>query len=425
MSDVDEVLRENAYRFMLVAVAALIMQLGFRLFGVLAPVGFTGPVVLAYLFGTGVGLLVAALVDVDLERWGTALALWTSGVVLAAAAAIVILRPGTYFGTDAVLFSRYSADLVLSGRNPFAESMAPATDVYGAEVLHVTPLIDGSSVASFSYPAGEILPFIPEAALGGAPNLMWTLLAFAAVLTVVLVLESPPQLALFPFVVLLGSRNLIWTSIGGLVDVVWLVPLLGAIHYWHEGRLGRSAFAFGLAAGTKQLVWPIAPFLAIWLWNDAADLDELRADVSTTLRWGFAGFLTLNLPFIVWDPVAWIYGVLTPVAGGAPMVHQGVGLTQLTVSGVYALPKGYFMTLLLATFAVALAVYALNWERVKWTAWVVPPVLFFFHYRSLVSYFTYFLPVAYLALLCALDVRRESWPTPADALEVLKRASPA
>lgn len=425
MTDIDDVLQENAYRFILIVVAALVMQVGFRLFGVLAPVGFTGPVVLMYVFGTGVGLLVAALVDVDLERWGTPLALWTSGVVLAAAAAIVILRPGTYFGTDAVLFSRYSADLLLAGRNPFAESMSPATAVYGTEVLHVTPLIDGGSVASFSYPAGEILAFVPEAALGGAPNLMWTLFALVAAVLVVLVLESPPQLALFPFVALLGSRNLIWTSIGGLVDVVWLVPLLVAMRNWHAGRLDRSAFAFGLAAGTKQLVWPIAPFLAIWLWNDADDVGELVEDVATTLRFGFAGFLVLNAPFILWDPEAWVYGVLTPVAGGAPMVHQGVGLTQLTVSGVYALPKGYFTTLLLATFAVALVVYALNWERMKWTAWVVPPALFFFHYRSLVSYFVFFLPVAYLALLCALDVRRESWPTPTDALEVVKRAAPA
>jgi uncharacterized membrane protein len=424
-SDVDDVVRENAYRFILVIAAVLVLKLGFRVFSVLAPVGFTGPIVLMYLFATGVGLLVAALVDVDLERWGTALALWVTGVVLAAAAAIVILRPGTFFGTDAVLFSRYATDLTLVGRNPFATSMAPATAVYGADVLHVTPLIDGGSVASFSYPAGAILAFLPEAALGGAPNLMWTLFLLIAIALVFLVLESPPQLALFPLVAVLGSRNLVWTSIGGLLDVVWLVPLLVAMHYWHDDRLGRSAFAFGLAAATKQLVWPIAPFLAIWIWNDAADVDEVVEDVATTLRWGFAGFFALNLPFLAWDPVAWIYSVLTPIAGGAPMVHQGVGLTQLTVSGIYPLPKSYFTTLFLAVFAVAIVVYALNWERVKWTAWIVPPVLFFFHYRSLVSYFTYFVPVAYMALLCALDVRRESWPTLSDALEVVKRAPPA
>jgi uncharacterized membrane protein len=426
--DLDETIRANAYRFMLVVVAALVLKLGFRLWGVLAPQSWVGAVTVLYLFGTGVALLVLAVVDVDMERWGTAIALWTSFVVLAAGFAIVLLRPGTHFGTDAVLFSRYSADLLLSGRNPYAESMAPAAAVYNTSVLHMSPKVDGTSVASFSYPAGEILAFVPEAALDrtGSTNLMVTLYLLAAAVLIGLVLESPAQLAVFPLITLLGSRNLIWTSMGGLVDAVWLLPLLAAMHYWHADRRGRAAFAFGLAAGTKQLVWPIAPFLAIWLWNDAADVDELKRDVATTLRWGLAGFLALNLPFIVWDPEAWVYGVLTPVAGGgAAMVHQGVGLTVLTVSGIYALPKGYFTAVLLATLVAGLIVYALNWERAKWAAWVVPPVLFFVHYRSLMSYFTYFVPVAYYALVCQLDVRRESWPTLVDAREVVRRVAAA
>ena len=252
---------------------------------------------------------------------------------------------------------------------------------------------------------------------------MLTLWVLAAVLLGLLVLESPPQLAPFALVPVLGSRNLVWSSIGGLIDLVWVIPLLVAIRSWHAARLDRSALAFGFAAGSKQLVWPIAPFLAIWLWNDADGIDELRDTVTTTLSWGCVGFLSLNLPFIVLDPGAWAASVLTPIAGGTPLVHQGVGPTLLSVTGLYALPKAYFSLLLGLALVVGLVLYALNWERVKWAAWVVPPAIFFWNYRSLLSYITYFLPVAYLTLLCAVDLRRTSRPTRLDIQEVIGRVA--
>lgn len=415
-SDLNERARDNMGRLTLVVVAALMMNLGFRLWEVLAPAHWVGAVVTIYAFGTALGLLVAALVDVDLERYGYHIGGWCAFVIVAATVTILWLWSGTRFGTDALLFSRYSVDLLLAGRNPFAESMEPAVRIYDAEILHVTPQVDGGHIDSLSYPAGMVWAFLPQAITGlGKGNLAATLLVAAAAVLIFLIFEGPPSLAIAPIAIMLGARNLVWASAGGVLDALWVIPLLVAMHYWHREDYGRSAVAYGLAAGTKQTVWPIAPALAIWLWNDAADVDEFLARAVTCIRGGLAGFLVLNLPFMVWDFGAWGRSVFTPIASGAPMVHQGVALTLLTTSDVYALPKTYFTMLTVASFAVILGVYALYWDRMQWAAWIIPPLVLFWYYRSLNSYFVWFLPVAYYALLCQLDLRRPTW-APVDAI---------
>jgi uncharacterized membrane protein len=120
---------------------------------------------------------------------------------------------------------------------------------------------------------------------------------------------------------------------------------------------------------------------------------------------------------MVWNFEAWARSVFTPISSGVPMVHQGVGPTLATVTGVYALPKGYFTLLTIGSFVVALGVYALYWNRLKWAAWLLPPLVLFWYYRSLNSYYTWFLPVTYYAAICALDLRRRRW-APVERLEL-------
>lgn len=416
MTDIDERARENMDRLLLVLVAGLMMQLGFRLWEVIAPTHWVGAVVTSYAYATALGLLVAAVVDVDLEQHGYKIGAWCVFVLFASTLTILWLWDPAKFGTDALLYSRYSVDLLLSGENPFASSMGPAIDTYNAKILHVTPLVDGDYVTSLSYPAGMVWWFVPQAATGiGKVNLAGTLLVTAVAVLVFLILEGPASLALAPVAIMLGARNLIWSAAGGLLEPLWVLPLLVAMHYWHRGRLGHSAVAFGLAAGTKQTVWPIAPALAIWLWHDADSPAQFLEDAWMCISRGFAGFLVLNLPFIVWDPQAWLTSVFTPLGSGAAMVHQGVGPTLLTITDVYALPKGYYTLLTVASFVVALGLYALYWDRVKWVAWIIPPLVFFWFYRSLNSYFVWFLPVGYYAMLCHLDLRRPRW-APVEAL---------
>lgn len=408
--DLNELARENIGRLILVVTATLMLQLGFRLWMVLPPGELTPIVVTIYAFGTGVALLIAAIVDLDLDRWGYYVAGWVAFVILVAGIMVVWLS-SAFYGTDALLFSRYSVDLLFAGRNPFAESMAPAAAIYDQPGVHITPLIDGTGVDSFSYPAGALLAFVPQAATGlGGEALGATLLIATFAVMAYLIVESPAFVALIPFIIMSGGRHLILAAPSGLLDGLWVLPLLVAMRYWHAERLGASGFAYGLAAGTKQQVWPIAPFLVIWLWARADDVDEAVESIRRLVVWSVAGFLTLNLPFIVWDPVAWFYSVLTPLV--LPMMHQGVGLSLLSAAGVYGLPSTFHSVLLVVGGLVALGLYALYWDRGPWVAWIVPPALLLWSHRSLNSYFVWFLPIAYYAALCQWDLRRPSWPRP-------------
>lgn len=408
-------------RVLMVLSAALLFQMGFRFWQILAP-GFTpGAVAVGLTYGTALGLLILAVVDVDLESWGHLISVWCALVIVGGAGAVLWWQPGVTIGTDAMLFSRVSVDVLLAGGNPFAADMMVAAEAYEADIMHVTPMVNGEAISSLSYPAGMVLWFLPQAITGvGDASLGATLLLVGGGILLFLVLESPARLALAPIIVMIGSRNLVLASVGGILDGLWVLPLLVAMRYWHLERYAAAAFVFGLTAGTKQTVWPIAAALAIWLWADATDLEEFWGRARTTVGYGLAGFMVLNLPFIVWNPRAWVTSVFVPLSTAAPMIHQGVGPTVLSVMGIYALPKGYYSLLAGLSVVVALGLYALYWDRAKWAAWLLPPVILFFYYRNLNSYYTWFLPVGYFALLCFLDARRQRWVA-VDELEWVAR----
>jgi len=216
---------------------------------------------------------------------------------------------------------------------------------------------------------------------------------------------------------MIGSRNLFFTAAGGVLDPLWVLPVLVSMVYWHRERWTTAAALFGLAAAMKQNPWPIAPFLGIWLYHASDSYREFAHVAARTIAAGLGTFLLVNLPFIVDAPRAWLAGVLTPVGGAAPLVHQGIGLTQTTTLGLYPLTTGWHTLAVAAVTLTLLTAYALYWEQLKWTAWLMPAVIYLFHYRSLESYFTHFIPVAYMVVLCKYDQVRHarqgdglSWP---------------
>ena len=191
----------------------------------------------------------------------------------------------------------------------------------------------------------------------------------------------------------------------GVFDILWVLPLLFGMKYWHRERFDLAAVFVGLAFAVKQTPWFIGPFLAVWLYMESESYRQFGKRAAVCLIYGFAAFLVPNLPFILWNPTAWVRGTLTPiVGGGAPLVKQGVGMTFISVSGLYSLPKTYFTILMLSILSSLIVLYALYFEKLKWTAWVLPALVLWFNYRSLQNYFIFFIPVAYYAVLLKLDL---------------------
>lgn len=390
-----------ATRLALLLVGALLFRLAFMVWGSLAPLEFLGGLSVLILFATGVFLLVLGTTGVDVREWGRHLSLGIIGAVGLSMAIGLTQDVWTSLGTDAMLFASESVSLVLSGENPYLHSMAGVVAAHQDEGMFATAQIDGTTVTSLSYPAGSFLVFLPA----GVAGLQLRTISFlgALALGVLLVYDAPPELALGAVGSLMISRNALATTLGGLFDVLWILPLVVSMRFWYQRRWVPAAIAFGVAASIKQTPWAISPFLAIWIWHESPDLRVFARRAAACIVAGLGTFLAINLPWLLDAPVAWLQGVLTPVSPSAPLVHQGGGLAILTSLGLYPLTTGWHALAVAILTCWLLLTYFLYFNALRWAAWVFPVAIYFVHYRSLMSYFVAFVPIAFYALLCEFD----------------------
>ena len=123
-------------------------------------------------------IIIYALVRQIGYRMDTSFAVFLVAWVFIWIFAMFITSPDfNQFGTDAILFAQYGADLILQGANPYVQSMAPAFERYPIDSRYLTYRIDGSTVQSYSYPGASLLIFTAGALLG-IPNLNWVSLIF-------------------------------------------------------------------------------------------------------------------------------------------------------------------------------------------------------------------------------------------------------
>jgi len=127
---------------------------------------------------------------------------------------------------------------------------------------------------------------------------------------------------------------------------------------WASPTTLAGGLALGLACGTKQTAWFLAPALLATAYARGGRTALLRATAGAVL-----GFAALNLPFAAMDFSAWLHGILAPLTDG--LFPLGAGLVGLVTSGVlpYAvLPV--FTAVMLATVAASV-VAALRWDRTR------------------------------------------------------------
>lgn len=331
---------------------------------------------------------------------------WQSQVFAAGAlatcsiAGLWIAATATGPTTDAFNFTQYAGNLFLEGTNPYHISMQPAFSEYGREPLRPTYRVDGSIVTTYSYPAASIVYGALGAALTSVtPNAFYVLLsAFLSAAAVLIYLELPSDLATLAPISFLAAGNLWLSTAGGIIDAIWLLPLVATMAAWHRDRLYIAGLCFGLAVAAKQQPWLIAPAALIVLYRTAPPTQRFNRPARFAAP--AAGVFTLtNAPFLISHPVAWLEGVFVAVDITKPSIIQdGIGIVALSTSGTLPLPSSL---LGVATPLVAAAAYVIiYWQPAKTqhAIWLLPPIVLFWSPRSLTSYFTMFAPVAALAV---------------------------
>jgi len=332
-------------------------------------------------------------------EWATAVLTVTLFVVWG----VVSTQGLAHYGTDAMAFNQYAAELARHGMNPYVHSMRPAYALFHILPSGYTYSFTGAPVTALSYPSLSFLVYVPLLALGWTLNLAPLVNIVAWGITAALMFALSPR-HLRPVALLLSGVGL-YTALttGGVTDVLFLPLLTLAAYRWD--RFGSSRWTylgpllFGLAMGIKQTPWPMLPFLLMALYLDQSDrtgpADGLRR-AGRYLAAVLVAFALPNLPYFFASPHAWIQGVLTPLLHSMVPTGQGtIALSLYLHMGGGSLTAFTLATVLM--FVLALVAFAGTYPLLRGAAWLLPGLAFFFASRSNVNYFIMLIPAGYIA----------------------------
>jgi hypothetical protein len=263
----------------------------------------------------------------------------------------------------------------------------------------MTPRLDGSDTRRLSHPPFHVLLLVPFKWLGSEDLTLPYVLAHGAL--VLLMFLTAPR-AWRPLVLLPLFINPEYLDFPGkgVSDGVWSLLLVLMALCWRRPAL--RAILFGLACAYKQTPWLLAPFIVVRLLVDGADADP-RRPIKRVLHftlWVAATFLFCSVPFLWPDPGPLWLGMTDPMRGH--LVYLGTGLVSLTQLGLVALPKAFYSLVSLGALAGLLVLYAIHFHRLRELMWLGPVVVLWLSYRSLQSYYVYWLPPLIVALLQSL-----------------------
>lgn len=236
-------------------------------------------------------------------------------------------------------------------RGVFAEATSMPTDAQlQAAVSAATAAPSRPEILRrFDYPGGTVL-----LGLAGPQAFPWLM---AALLLAAVAVTARRAAA---------PRGWVAVALAAQVALLALVPdghtdaavvallLLG----WAGPTTLLGGLALGLACGTKQTAWFLAPALLATAYARGGRPALLRATAGAAL-----GFAALNLPFAAMDFPAWLHGILAPLTDG--LFPLGAGLVGLVTSGVLPYAALPLFTALMLACVAASALAALRWDGVR------------------------------------------------------------
>ncbi len=312
-----------------------------------------------------------------------------------------------FYTTDSGAFDQVSARALLHGHNPYTTSMASATSLLKSPWEYWTYTVDGGHVAHASYPAGSFLFDTAAMAVGFHHQIVDWVDLTAWLATAVLLYALVPVALRWVSVVVFLTPLFTGMFANGGTDAVFLPFLVVAVWRWDRFATGREGgladwigpVALGLACTVKQTPWFCVPFLVLGVW-----LEARRRGVDP---WRVAGryvgivaavFVAVDLPFIIWSPVAWAHGTLLPLI--QPLVADGQGLVTLAIHG---LTGGVVLSLLTVAGMLAylslVAAFVVWYPRVKRIWLLALPLVLLVPARSLSSYLLDLFPAALVAAI--------------------------
>ncbi len=334
------------------------------------------------------------------------------------------------YPNDGTTLDHEAARQLLAGHNPYVSvDLISAIQHYGQRPQDTTPLGRGAFAPLYpqhyptpaemnrvfatepvgqpehvlefeshvSYPALAFLPLVPFVWAGVPSVVIFFALCFF-VLAAMLIFAVPPRLRFWVGLLILADLPLLNASVGGVLDVFYMLLLFVAWRWWRRPVL--STVFLGLAIAAKQLAWFFIPFYAIYIWRERGWREAL-----TRLAGAGVIFALINGPFVLNNPHAWLAGVLAPQLD--PMFPLGSGLVGLSVSGLLPLAPSAVYAALYGLAIVACIVWYWRFGRgMPEVALLLAVLPLFFAWRSLTTYF-YFVALPAVVLFLYEYERRK------------------
>jgi hypothetical protein len=376
-------------------------------------------------------------------------------VLITSLAGLVEFGRGVYLGffaapqytNDGTSLDTNAAIELLQGHDPYVNAnIVPIARLFKLDPTWTTPLREGQLAgrinyptpvelraildtdnksgqavefeARVSYPSLSFLTLVPFIWLGIYNVLPLYLLSY---LGLVALGWSVARREMRPWIIVFALANIsMWSSVvGGNLDVVMILFIVVA-WMWRDRRW-LSALALGLAIACKQPAWFFIPFYAVLIFRSYGWKESLY-------RLSIAGamMVALNLPFILWDPHAWLAGVMAPI--GDPMFPMGVGIVGLVGSPflhTYMTSMIYSVLEYLVFYPLCIVWY---WRLCKThpeAAMLLAVLPLFFAWRSLPSYFACAAFPMFILLSFRGNTNKGSQPHTAPVLQGPAHSEPA
>ena len=349
-------------------------------------------IIATYLFAFTLFFL-ATLRPLNLRLGSTIALLAIIFIIVVSAYVIAAVEFDGVYRTDAMALSHQAAKVLLHGDNPYTSDLQEGLATFSVDPEFLTLTSTGKIITTMNYPALHFLIFLPAVAIG-IPDMRFVVFAFEFATLLLMYRKLPPHFKIIGLLpILAGSDLAIGFTSGSLTDFLWILPLI--IAAFEIDKPLRAGVAYGFACAIKQITWLAFPFLLVWQWKSAPN-DLRKRCCLRFLSYTSLAFLVPNIPFIIWNLPAWIDGVLTPVSAGLVILSQGLSMIS-QVSGV-PLPPVFYMICTVTIFFVLLLNYYLYFDRLKFALWAFPPLILWFSFRALQTYFVHWIPLLIVAI---------------------------
>jgi hypothetical protein len=376
-------------RIGLAVAAALLMRDSYVLHLARAPLIGETFFVLTLVLTSGAALVlfgIAALGRVSLRlRW----------FVLVVCLFDIVLRAVIYANTSpspalvtsqSALYSEFAGELLLRGENPYPWDYRVVSTLYNVSDSQFL-LPPAPQAAAYPYPALGFLALLPLQTLGIPAAFSLSLLAYA--LIVILLFRAAPD-PYKPLVVipLLVGDTLAYSSlaVAGSLELIWAALLVGMVVAWRHTRL--RALLFGCALSLHPATWLLLPCLLIQLsLTESVSVSDFRTRGFSPLSFllqrhraaasfalvSISVFLLLNLPFVLWNPSAWLTALQT--AAALQLTFYSQGIAQVSQFGALALSPVFYLFGAALIYALLLVLLYRHFAMMRRLMWLFPALV--------------------------------------------------